>query len=223
VDIAAYESESKGTPFDVLKFITGLVRRSDLVSKSAVLVVQFDICGTIAICEILFALQAILPNSDVFKTGTLMSKLAMYFNRSQIVSLTTGIDAMQEDVHSVRPEKQVAKASLANSHNLVFLGFSSRHLPLIPESNVYTGTVVNFPKYGKDDKYDKSDKFETNPAIVDWFLRRFASPKSIALIVRGGSGTAALACAYFGMHSVSLELDAKWVHIAITHFRLFQK
>lgn len=49
LDIPAYESESKGAPFDVLKVITGLVKRIDLVSKSAVLVVQFDICGTIAL------------------------------------------------------------------------------------------------------------------------------------------------------------------------------
>jgi hypothetical protein len=137
-----------------------------------------------------------------------------YFNRSQIVSLTTGTDAMQEDIGSVRAGKHVTKASLANSYNPVFLGFSSVNLPIIPESNVYTGNVVNFPKYGKDDMYDKADKFETNPAIVDWFLRRFASRESIALILRGGSGNAALACAYFGMHSVSLELDTKWVHIA---------
>ena len=40
---------SEGAPFDVLKVITGLVKRIDLVSKSAVLVVQFDICGTIAL------------------------------------------------------------------------------------------------------------------------------------------------------------------------------
>jgi hypothetical protein len=48
-DIPAYESESKSGPIDVLKIITTLVKRADLVSKTAVPVVQFDIWGTIAL------------------------------------------------------------------------------------------------------------------------------------------------------------------------------
>ena len=82
---------------------------------------------------------------------------------------------------------------------LVNIRFRSLNLPLIPNNRMYDGSMVNFPET------KAADIYSTNPALFDFFLRRFGIQEAWVLMVGCGSGDAAIAAAYFGMNSICVD------------------
>ena len=77
--------------------------------------------------------------------------------------------------------------------------FRSLSLPLITNHRMYDGSMVNFPET------KAADIYSTNPALFDFFLRRFGIQEAWVLMVGCGSGDAAIAAAYFGMNSICVD------------------
>ena len=79
--------------------------------------------------------------------------------------------------------------------------FRSLSLPLITNHRMYDGSMVNFP----ESETKAADVYSTNPALYDYFLLRFGTKEAWVLMVGCGSGDAAIAAAFFGMHSISVD------------------
>ena len=77
----------------------------------------------------------------------------------------------------------------------------------------YAGCQVNFPKktrYSTGTNGIKDDG-EKNLAVYDWFMRRFGAHQECVLSLGCGSGGVAVAAAYYGMSSVSIDDRSSWV------------
>ena len=66
---------------------------------------------------------------------------------------------------------------------------------------MYDGSLVNFPEPETKD----ADIYSANPALFDYFLRRFGIQENWVLVVGCASGDAAVAAAFFGMHSICVD------------------
>ena len=77
----------------------------------------------------------------------------------------------------------------------------------------YAGCQVNFPKKTKYSTAPDGmkDEAEKNLAVYDWFMRRFGGSEEVVLDLGCGSGGAAVAAAFYGMSSVSIDDRSIWV------------
>ena len=93
--------------------------------------------------------------------------------------------------------------------------FNSSSGPLIDSSKFkYNGKLVNFPKPDRSVMFDEADLTAFTPTVVDFFLRRFSCEGECVVFARCGSGNGALAAAYFGVDSISLDTSKEKVLIS---------
>ena len=73
----------------------------------------------------------------------------------------------------------------------------------------YNGHHINFPEKRNFNLVggEKVVDGELNAAVVDWFLRRYGEPEGWFLDIGFGTGTGAIAAAFFGANSAGIDIS----------------